>query len=79
MIKIMITCGGGFSSSALVGHLNAETIEKNLTDRAEFIYCPYDFGGIGGDVDKVDIVMLCQCRELFSKKIKTNGDNVTNG
>ncbi|MBQ9154730.1 MAG: hypothetical protein IJ130_13090 [Solobacterium sp.] len=69
MIKIMITCGGGFSSSALVGHLNAETIEKNLTDRAEFIYCPYDFGGIGGDVDKVDIVMLCPHLAFQSKEL----------
>ena len=48
MLKIMITCGGGFSSSALVNHLNAETKEKGLTDRAEFVFKPYDFGGIGG-------------------------------
>ena len=41
MLKIMVTCGGGFSSSALVTHLNKETEEKNLTDRAHFQYCPY--------------------------------------
>ena len=72
MLKIMITCGGGFSSSALVTHLNKETEEKGLTDRAHFQYCPYDFGGIGGDVGSVDIVMLCphlahQSKELAKK------------
>ena len=55
----MITCGGGFSSSALVTHLNQETAEKGLQDRAEFLFKPYDFGGIGDTVGSVDIVMLC--------------------
>ena len=57
MLKIMVTCGGGFSSSALVTHLNKEAQEKNLD--AEFVYKPFDFGGIGGLVDEVDVVMLC--------------------
>lgn len=57
MLKIMVTCGGGFSSSALVTHLNNEAKEKGLN--AEFVYKPFDFGGIGGLVDEVDIVMLC--------------------
>lgn len=60
MLRIMVTCGGGFSSSALVTHLNKEAQEKNLD--VEFIYRPFDFGGISGmdsQVDTVDIVMLC--------------------
>ncbi len=57
MLKIMITCGAGFSSSALVTHLNKEAKEKNID--AEFVYKPFDFGGIGGAVEEVDIVMLC--------------------
>ena len=59
MLKIMITCGGGFSSSALVTQLNKNLKEKGLDGKAEFIFCPYDFGGIGGTVGSVDIVMLC--------------------
>lgn len=57
MLRIMVTCGGGFSSSALVNHLNAEAKQKNLP--CEFVFKPFDFGGIGGLVDTVDIVMLC--------------------
>ena len=57
MLRIMVTCGGGFSSSALVTHLNQEAKEKNLD--VEFVYKPFDFGGISGLVDTVDIVMLC--------------------
>ena len=59
MLKIMIACGGGFSSSALVTHLNKDAAEKNLD--VEFFYKPFDFGGIGkgGTVENADIVMLC--------------------
>ncbi len=59
MLHIMVTCGGGFSSSALVTHLNAEVKEKGLEDRADFVFKPFDFGGIGDMVGNVDIVMLC--------------------
>lgn len=58
-MRIMITCGGGFSSSALVTQLNKSAAEKGLGDEVEFVYKPFDFGGIGGLVDTVDIVMLC--------------------
>lgn len=66
----MVTCGGGFSSSALVNHLNAEAKEKNLP--AEFVFKPFDFGGIGDLVGTVDIVMLCphlahNARQLVAK------------
>ena len=69
MLKIMITCGGGFSSSALVTHLNQETKEKGLQDRATFIFKPYDFGGIGDKVSEVDIVMLCPHLAHQSKQL----------
>ena len=59
MLKIMITCGAGFSSSSLVVSLNKQLKEKGLDERASFIFKPYDFGGIGDEVGNVDIVMLC--------------------
>ncbi|MDO4415670.1 MAG: hypothetical protein Q4C20_11400 [Erysipelotrichaceae bacterium] len=59
MLRIMVTCGGGFSSSALVTHLNNDAKEKGFADEVEFVYKPFDFGGIGGLVNEVDIVMLC--------------------
>jgi PTS system cellobiose-specific IIB component len=69
MLKIMITCGGGFSSSALVTHLNKETQEKGLSDKAEFVFKPFDFGGIGDLVESVDIVMLCPHLAYQSKQL----------
>lgn len=69
MIHIMVTCGGGFSSSALVTHLNKTAKEKGLDQRADFIFCPYDFGGIGGTVGQVDIVFLCPHLQFQSKQL----------
>ncbi len=59
MLKIMVTCGGGFSSSALVTHLNKDAKEKGLGEEVEFVFRPFDFGGIGDMINSVDIVMLC--------------------
>jgi len=42
-----------------VTQLNKSAAEKGLGDEVEFVYKPFDFGGIGGLVDTVDIVMLC--------------------
>ena len=72
MLKIMITCGGGFSSSALV---NKKKKKKGLTDRAEFVFKPYDFGGIGGLVNEVDIVMLCPHLAHASKELAAKYPN----
>lgn len=59
MLRIMVTCGGGFSSSALVTHLNNDAKEKGYADEVKFVYKPFDFGGIGSLINEVDIVMLC--------------------
>lgn len=37
MLRIAICCGGGFSSSALAAHLEKESEEKGLKERATFI------------------------------------------
>ena len=69
MLNIMITCGAGFSSSALVTQLNKDAKEKNLDVHYE--YKPFDFGGIGtdGTVEGVDIVMLCPHLQHEAKKL----------
>ena len=76
MITIMITCGAGFSSSALVVHLNKEAKEKGLDNRATFLFKPYDFGGIGDTVDKVNIVMLCPHLAHNAKQLAEKYPNV---
>ena len=70
MLNIMITCGAGFSSSALVTQLNKDAQEKNLDVHYE--YKPFDFGGIGGKdgtIEGVEIVMLCPHLQHEAKKL----------
>ena len=76
MLNIMITCGAGFSSSALVTQLNKDANEKNLDVHYE--YKPFDFGGIGtdGTVEGVDIVMLCPHLQHEAKKLAAAYPNV---
>ena len=57
MLKIAICCGGGFSSSALAAHLEKESEEKNLTERANFIFIPINH--LLDRMDEVDIAMVC--------------------
>ena len=76
MLHIMITCGAGFSSSALVTQLNKDAKAKNLD--VEYQYMPFDFGGLskGGELKDVDIVMLCPHLQHESKKLAENFPNV---
>ena len=77
MLNIMITCGAGFSSSALVTQLNKDAKEKNLDVHYE--YKPFDFGGIGGKdgtIEGVEIVMLCPHLQHESKKLAAAYPNV---
>ena len=70
MLNIMITCGAGFSSSALVTQLNKDAQEKNLD--VKFEYMPFDFGGLrseSGTIEGVEIVMLCPHLQHEAKKL----------
>lgn len=66
MIRIAICCGGGFSSSALARHLEQEVKEKNLGDRATFIFIPG--GRLEQRQDEVDIAMCCPHLEYKMKQ-----------
>lgn len=57
MLRIAICCGGGFSSSALAAHLEKEVKEKNLSERASFIFIPIDL--LLSRMNEVDIAMVC--------------------
>ena len=57
MIRIAICCGGGFSSSALAAHLEKETAEKNLGERASFVFIP--IGRLIQRMNEVDVALVC--------------------
>lgn len=66
MLKIAICCGGGFSSSALASHLEKESTEKNLKERAEFVFIPISH--LIEKMDEVDIAMVCPHSEYVVRK-----------
>lgn len=76
MLHIVITCGAGFSSSALVTQLNKDAQEKNLD--VEYRYMPFDFGGLskGAELSNADIVMLCPHLQHEGKKLAANYPDV---
>ena len=41
MIRALICCGGGFSSSALMVQLNKDAKLKGVDDQIKFIFCPF--------------------------------------
>ena len=57
MLKILICCGGGFSSSALAAHMEKEVQEKHLSDVASFEFVP--FLHLKDRKEPYDIAMLC--------------------
>lgn len=66
MIRIAICCGGGFSSSALAAHLEQEVKQKQLEDRASFVFIPG--GRLEARQDEVDIAMCCPHLEYKMKQ-----------
>lgn len=62
MLRIAICCGGGFSSSALAAHLEKESQEKGLKERANFIFIPIDH--LIDRMNEVDIAMVCPHMEF---------------
>ena len=72
MLKIAICCGGGFSSSALAAHLEKETKEKHLEDRANFIFIPIN--NLIKRMDEVDVALVCPHMEF---KVRTDAPKYT--
>lgn len=57
MIRIMICCGGGFSSSAMVSKVKKEIKEKHLENQVMIDFCP--FGLAKERVQEFDVIMCC--------------------
>lgn len=57
MIKILICCAGGFSSSALVKHVQDQIAEKGYQDRVQVDFSPFVLAG--DKFQNYDVVMCC--------------------
>ncbi len=76
MIKILISCGAGMSSSFLTQKLQAACEEKGWSDRYSFDFYPLEAAQVDAPkvVEQYDIVMACPHLRLFVKKLCENND-----
>lgn len=74
MIKILICCGGGFSSSALATKVQKEIIEKNMQNQVSINFHPFT---IANEVMKeYDILMACpHLKYTIPQFLKKHGQN----
>lgn len=67
MIKILLCCGGGFSSSYINQRMKKEIIEKNLENEVMIEYSPFSLA-----LEKVadfDIIVCCPHLNIYVKKM----------
>lgn len=57
MLRILICCGGGFSSSALSVKVKKEIEAKGLQDEVAVDFCPFEFSR--DHLDEADVIMVC--------------------
>ena len=69
MLKIMIMCLGGFSSSALAAQLENEAREKGMDDQVQFIFPKYGARSVETEGKDLDIVMLCPHMAVYADKL----------
>lgn len=69
MIRIAICCGGVFSSSTLVNHIQKAIEKEGLQEKAFFEFIP--FGHLKDRQEEVDIAMLCTHLEWAAKQHAT--------
>ena len=75
MIKVLICCGGGFSSSYMVKKVQDSIIEKGYQDRMTVDYSPFDLSF--KVKDDYDVVMCCPHMALnLPKFLEEHGKNV---
>lgn len=59
MIKALICCGGGFSSSAMARKAQKDIIEKGLSDKISIEFLPFSMACRDGLFINYDICLLC--------------------
>lgn len=78
MLKILIACGAGMSSSFLTQKLQNECKEKGLDDKYSFNFYPLEAARKDAPeiVKQYDVVMMCPHLRLFAKEL-VRDNNIT--
>lgn len=70
MIRILLCCGGGFSSSAIAVRMQKEIKEKHYEDKYSIEFLPFSLGL--KRLDEFDAVILCPHLKVELDKAKKN-------
>lgn len=75
MLRILICCGGGFSSSALAGKVDKEIKANNIEEEVSISFSPFSIAH--ERVDDFDVIMCCPhlkfaVNNLAKNKIQNN-------
>ena len=76
MIRILLCCGGGFSSSAIATRMKKEIKEKNLEDKYSIEFLPFGLGL--KELDRFDVVILCPHLKVELDRALKNQTEITN-
>ena len=66
MIRILICCGGGFSSSAMSVKVGKEIEAKGYADKMSIDFCPFSISK--DHLDDADVIMVCPHQKYTVKR-----------
>lgn len=72
MIRVLLCCGGGFSSSYVAERMKKEIIAKGLSDQLEMEFSPFSL--VLEKIDNFDIIICCPHLNIYVKQLLEKTD-----
>ena len=72
MIRVLLCCGGGFSSSYVAERMKKEIIAKNLSNQLEMEVSPFSL--VLEKIDNFDIIICCPHLNIYVKQLLEKTD-----
>lgn len=74
MLKILLCCGGGFSSSYLANKVQNEIVEMGKEDEVSVTFLPFDNGC--EVMDQYDVMICCPHLDIYVKQLTQKDKNL---
>ena len=72
MLKILLCCGGGFSSSYVTQRMKKEIIEHHLENEVDIEFSPFSIAL--EKIDEFDIMVCCPHLNIYVNQLLSKGD-----
>lgn len=72
MLKILLCCGGGFSSSYVTQRMKKEIIEHHLENEVDIEFSPFSI--VLEKIDEFDIMVCCPHLNIYVKQLLAKTD-----